>query len=102
MIGQREGFAFFAWARGRGRWQQCDGSGWNCQGCRNVWVHMQEVRTVSEQAEERIARVMARYPYADKQHVINYLNLRDEGYTQYQALIMSGLSDPEAERRTAR
>jgi hypothetical protein len=39
-----EGFAFFAWIRFRGRYQQCSENGWNCLGCRNEWNYLQRCK----------------------------------------------------------
>lgn len=40
-----------------------------------------------------VANVMQRYR-CDAEHAQRYIDLRDEGYQQYQALLMAGLADP--------
>jgi hypothetical protein len=45
----------------------------------------------------RINHVKERFPTADTTTVIQYLELREEGYSQFQAEVMAGLSDPPEE-----
>ena len=42
---------------------------------------------------ERIKRVMQMYD-CNREDAERYLDLREEGYSKYQAAVMAGLSDP--------
>jgi hypothetical protein len=44
--------------------------------------------------EARIARLMEHYR-CSREDVRRYLDLREEGYSQYQAAVMAGISDPQ-------
>lgn len=44
--------------------------------------------------EARIIWVMNRYR-CDREDAIKYLDLREEGYSSYQAVVMAGISDPD-------
>lgn len=47
----------------------------------------------SEFNEPRIERLMAHYR-CSREDVYRYLDLREEGYSQYQAAVMAGIADP--------
>ncbi|MNL52749.1 hypothetical protein D3C87_1759480 [compost metagenome] len=46
---------------------------------------------MSDQA--RIERVMQQYD-CDREDAVRYVDLREEGYSPYQAALMAGLADP--------
>lgn len=48
----------------------------------------------AEYNEARIARLMEHYR-CSRESVYRYLDLREEGYSQHQAALMAGLSDPQ-------
>ena len=51
---------------------------------------------MSNSDDIRLSRIMDRYG-CDTETAQNYLDLLEEGYTRYQARVMSGLIDPYAE-----
>lgn len=44
--------------------------------------------------ESEVQRVMDRYG-CDQEDAVKYLDLREEGYSQYQATVMAGIHDPD-------
>ncbi|MNX11325.1 hypothetical protein D3C86_410850 [compost metagenome] len=52
------------------------------------------IRTVADMSDQaRIERVMQQYD-CDREDAVRYVDLREEGYSPYQAALMAGLADP--------
>jgi hypothetical protein len=49
-----------------------------------------------ERRQRAIERLQSKYPYADRETLHRYLDLKEEGYSTTQALLMSGLEDPDS------
>lgn len=44
--------------------------------------------------EIRIERIMAAFR-CDREDAVTYIELRDEGYSQYEAAVLAGIRDPD-------
>jgi hypothetical protein len=61
--------------------------------CDNYMEYVNTGEAENKRAE-RIKRLQAQYPTWERDRIEQYIDLRDEGYSSYQAQLMAGLCDP--------